>query len=723
MLKNRFKKQKNVVSRSMKTFVFFFLAVLFLAGNGNVKVSAAEGGVSASIQFGDKMDSYAYEQAIELGLYRIGTYTGTGYEMDPAFAYAADLAGATAEEIDAIIARVESDVKESDGSFKAPDYYTTVNGSTAAFTNVAPGAYLAAVINGPSEVSMMSFFFLLTDGGGVNIDAKWTFVTKAEVQKLWDDGPGPRGQDGIRPSSITVQLYGNDIPVGSPVVLSIRNRWAASVDQLPKYDEHEEPIVYVWHEIDPKKGDDPGHTYAPAGYTKREALPDEAVDNVWRTVITNRHTPETKILTVKKVWDDEQDKDKRRPLTLTVSLLADGDVIKTFTLTSENDWTAVTDPLPVNDSGFDILYTWTEIEPEEYTLESIATDPRDDCLTIITNKYAPDTTSSVVQKVWDDQNDQDGKRPKNDKGEWEITVYLINASDPDTKIKKEVLNEANNWTATATDLDKYEVVKVKDETSGEEKEESREIVYTWIEDVPEGYKETYTQNGFTTTITNTHIPETVELSIEKIWVGDENLQGIRPASVTVELLSSAADPNSPAIAEVILNEENGWFATVTDLPKYHEGKEIQYIWREIEVPNYKSSLPERKEGSTVTTITNTYITLTPTVTPSETPTPTPSETPTPTPSVTPSDTPTPSVSPSVTPSVSPSATPTTYITPTTPPGGSGGNPPGPNNYTPPSPSDVRTADDTNTTMWLLLLTLSFAALLLTISYMRRKNRS
>ena len=136
---NGFKKRGRFSGRVMKILALCMMVLLLTAGTGITDVSA-EGGVSATIQFGEQMDSSAYDQAIELGLFRIGTYTGSGYEMVPAFSYAADLSGATAEETDAIIERVESDVKGSDGSFKTPDYSTKVVGSTAEFTGVAPGA-------------------------------------------------------------------------------------------------------------------------------------------------------------------------------------------------------------------------------------------------------------------------------------------------------------------------------------------------------------------------------------------------------------------------------------------------------------------------------------------------------------------------------------------------------------------------------------------------------
>ena len=40
-----------------------------------------------------------------------------------------------------------------------------------------------------------------------------------------------------------------------------------------------------------------------------------------------------------------------------------------------------------------------------------------------------------------------------------------------------------------------------------------------------------------TTLTNTHIPETVALTVKKAWDDDNNRDGIRPTELTVALLA------------------------------------------------------------------------------------------------------------------------------------------------------------------------------------------
>ena len=145
------------------------------------------------------------------------------------------------------------------------------------------------------------------------------------------------------------------------------------------------------------------------------------------------------------------------------------------------------------------------------------------------------------------------------------------------------LNEDNNWTATVTDLPKY--------ADGEE------ILYTWTEgELPEGYTITNTGvEGTVTTQTNSYTPETISLTIRKVWDDDNDRDGKRPESLTVTLSDGT---------EVTLNEDNNWTATVTNLPKYASGEEIVYTWTEGELPEGYTLTDTSVEG-TVTTLTNT----------------------------------------------------------------------------------------------------------------------
>jgi hypothetical protein len=60
---------------------------------------------------------------------------------------------------------------------------------------------------------------------------------------------------------------------------------------------------------------------------------------------------------------------------------------------------------------------------------------------------------------------------------------------------------------------------------------------------------------------------------------------------------------------VILNEKNGWTATVRNLPAIVKGEKAKYSWKEQEILGYRATY-EVDESGRVTTITNTYKTPT-----------------------------------------------------------------------------------------------------------------
>ena len=128
------------------------------------------------------------------------------------------------------------------------------------------------------------------------------------------------------------------------------------------------------------------------------------------------------------------------------------------------------------------------------------------------------------------------------------------------------------------------------------------------------------------TINNTHELITKNISVVKVWDDQGNADGIRPASIEVQLYADG----KPHGKKVTLSAANGWKHTWKKLDLKKAGKEIVYTVVEIsKVSGYTTSYSED-----TFTITNKH-----TPTPPPTPTPTP-QAPTPTP-VGPTPTPTP----------------------------------------------------------------------------------
>lgn len=164
-------------------------------------------------------------------------------------------------------------------------------------------------------------------------------------------------------------------------------------------------------------------------------------------------------------------------------------------------------------------------------------------------------TEISVTKQWEDAGNQDGMRPTS------IHVHLMNGS---TEVASADLSAENGWSYTFVGLQKYDA-------SG------NLLSYQITEDPVEGYQ---TQiNG--TTIINTHVTETTEISGIKTWKDQDNNDGIRPAQITVYAMDGEQVAGS-AIASV----ETNWKYTITGLPKYRNGQLIAYTVSEEPVPGY-----------------------------------------------------------------------------------------------------------------------------------------
>ena len=537
------------------------------------------------------MPDYDSDVDIIIGLYKVGILKTDGtFEMDAKYA-TMDVVGAkTSEELDAALKALNTSVNGAEHISKKLE-----NGKLS-FTGLEPGVYFGRLESGPVEFGMEPFAVkLLTI---VEVNPKWSLVTNAEVEKIWDDaGKYGEDQDGLRPASVVVGLYANDEPcrIGGEeykTTLNEENGWKAEVTSLPKYDKDGALIRYHWVELVIPDNYDCSYDYG--SETDEEK---KGIDAIWTTAVTNKHDPALISLKIQKIWDDNDDQDGKRPESLTVKLTAkvgeaEAETIATLTLDEENKWTAKVSDVPVyGDHGKEVVYTWVEdVSDTEYNQTSYTSsadpDEEDTVLTTITNTHEPGKVSASVRKVWNDNGDQDNLRPAS------VTIELLcNGAKTGKSVVLPVVDEKGEeaWIDTITDLDEYTAGKLNE--------------YTWNEIKVDGYESVIGKaEGTITTITNTHTPETVDLTIIKIWDDDDNRDGIRPASITVELSTGV---------RYVLNEENSWSVTVTGLPKYEHGKEapINYVWKEIDGEldgRYVQSKPVREEGSYITSITNTH---------------------------------------------------------------------------------------------------------------------
>ena len=191
--------------------------------------------------------------------------------------------------------------------------------------------------------------------------------------------------------------------------------------------------------------------------------------------------------------------------------------------------------------------------------------------------YTEDTKISV-EKVWDDNNDQDCIRP--------TTIKVQLYADGKASGRTVELSENNDWKYTWKDLDKQK--------NGED------IVYTVDEiEIPDGYTKTVTNKGAAFTITNTHKPGTTEVKVTKVWKDNNDKYQKRPGSIEVQLYKSVAGKIDAVGDPVELSENNGWKYTWSNLAKQEKGVTIIYSVDEVEVPEGYSKTVVRENDDKV----------------------------------------------------------------------------------------------------------------------------
>ncbi|OFR23404.1 hypothetical protein HMPREF2898_00020 [Atopobium sp. HMSC064B08] len=367
-------------------------------------------------------------------------------------------------------------------------------------------------------------------------------ITNTNTEKV--DVPVKKEWVGPKAGPVTVRLLADGVDTGKTVTLNEAGNWKGSFDGLRKYKADGTEIVYTVKEDDI------------ANYTN--AITGDATTGF---TITNTNTEKVSVSGT-KTWNDNNNQDGKRPVSITVNLLKNGTKVDSKTVTPDvsGAWTYSFSGLDkYNADGTEITYTVSEDPVDGYTSTVTGTN--------ITNSYTPETTVVKVTKAW--------VGPKTNS----VTVHLL-ADGTDTG-KTITLDEAANWTGTFSNLPKY-----KDGTA---------ITYTVKEDDIANYTNAITGDattGFTITNTNT---EKVNVPVKKEWVGP------KAGPVTVHLLADGTDTGKT----VTLDEAGNWTGTFSNLPKYKDGTAITYTVKEDEVSGYTSEVTG--DATTGFTITNTEV--------------------------------------------------------------------------------------------------------------------
>ena len=375
--------------------------------------------------------------------------------------------------------------------------------------------------------------------------------TKVEGEKTWDDSDD---QDKKRPKEITVNLLKDGVKFKTATVKAgVDKKWKYIFTDLPKYEK---------------------------GKIIKYSVEEEAVAGYTPTVngfnIKNSYKPEETSVKVIKKWEDADNQDGKRPKSIKVQLYGDNKKVgDEVTLNGGNDWTHTWTKLPKNAEGKPINYTVEEVGKVDNYTTSYGNDSQGNV--VITNKHAPEKTKVEGKKTWEDNNDQDKKRPT------KIKVNLL-ANGQIVQSKEVTPDTDGNWKYEFTDLDKNK--------------DGKPIQYTVKEDPVAGYKSKV--DGYN--ITNSYKPEETSVKVTKKWEDADNQDGKRPESIKVQLYGN----DKKVGEEVTLNEGNSWTHTWAKLPKNAAGIPIKYTVKEVgEVDNYTTSYGEDSQGNII--ITNKHV--------------------------------------------------------------------------------------------------------------------
>ncbi|MEE1117975.1 Cna B-type domain-containing protein, partial [Methanosphaera sp.] len=338
---------------------------------------------------------------------------------------------------------------------------TTKGSDDVDFIHYVPEGYTLKI----DEVSEYNFTFTNT-----HVPEK----TNIAIIKNWTDD---NDKVNLRPNHIVVRLYANGEELGNPVILSEDNDWKGIFTDLDVYCDGEKIEYTVVEDV-------PRNYTASYNYTMNITI---SRDNEF-------------VLRGTRLSDDEG--------KVTYYLVADGDKIIDSVSISIKDyydtihWEFTFTDLPVYSENNELIsYTINETFVEEPSfVAEVYVDYNMTCsyAVNIDNRITGITTINVT-KVWNDTDNNDGKRPDT------VNITLVIDGVPSDQTLELT---GDDWAGSFDELPMYH-------------ENGTAIVYNVTEvesDVPEGYtlsNVVFCEGRFR--LINTHVPENISVNVTKVW--------------------------------------------------------------------------------------------------------------------------------------------------------------------------------------------------------------
>jgi len=445
-----------------------------------------------------------------------------------------------------------------------------------------------------------------------------------------------------------------DVDGQSDITLKKDNNWSYVAVGMDQMDANGTRYEYRWVETDIPEGWEAG----PAETVQSKAAGGTTL--IFLTTLTNVRTTNETSVKVRKIWSDGADTHTEDKVTVKL-MKNETEEVGEYELNAANEWTETVEKLPLTENGEKIKYSWVEAEVTGYRAEIIE---EGNVTIITNVKIPSGTGKFSASKTWTSgtgtatltltgrtRNDdgtletvytnsktvtgnetaswpdaplftddgrpifydltEDGVKADGTIGEFISTItgdeengyIVVNHAKPEPEIV-EVIKEAE---PTVTEKIVYVTKEPGDTptpqiiyvtvTNEPDPTPTPQIIYVTNEsDETPTPQVIYRDGGGDGTATPTPTPEptpipTVSVSVMEVWDDNNNYQQKRPESIHMTLSNGMT---------VVLNEANGWAATIDDLPAYTEdGQPIEYTWRAQAALDYTLVSEQKLGDSTV----------------------------------------------------------------------------------------------------------------------------
>ena len=295
------------------------------------------------------------------------------------------------------------------------------------------------------------------------------------------------------------------------------------------------------------------------------------------------------------VWDDNNNILSRRPESVLITLLRNGIPVAQATTDREQKWLYSFGSLPVWDyaaarkydyavveqgvsgysaavSGYDITNHYEDAVPKGAAVIA------DKSAGVQVNRETGKQVDVVVQKIWDDEDNQDGLRPE------EITFTLYADG---RKVGSETASEADCWAVRFPSLPQLNSNGMDIHYSVSESNTNGYVIKSAKSSVIEGEAAaiTFTQTGI-------HDTSAMDINVRVSWNDSLDADGKRPEYLTVRLYANGRPDGNP----VRISGSTDWTYVFKNKARNSGGSPVSYsIVPEDEINGYETEIVRKAD--------------------------------------------------------------------------------------------------------------------------------